>query len=115
MAVTVQQIDVWRKAPSETQTLEFKEAKNQYDTYKLFSYCVAIANEGGGFMILGIKNKLPREVVATTAFPDLMKGTYRAYFFDLPTFSSNLIIAALGVRFLFNSHLSTTHCFLIHR
>ena len=57
MAVTIQQIDVWRTAPSETQTLEFKEAKNQYDTHKLFSYCVAIANEGGGFMLLGIKNK----------------------------------------------------------
>jgi ATP-dependent DNA helicase RecG len=79
VAVTIQQIDVWRTAPSETQTLEFKEAKNQYDTHKLFSYCVAIANEGGGFMLLGIKNKPPREVVATTAFPDPIAITTRIF------------------------------------
>jgi ATP-dependent DNA helicase RecG len=70
MAVTVQQVDFWRAAPSESPTLEFKEARNQYDSDKLFGYCVAIANEGGGHLIFGVKNKPPREVVGTTAFPD---------------------------------------------
>jgi len=69
MSITPEQVDIWRAAPTETQTLEFKEAKSQYDSDKLFGYCVAIANEGGGHMILGIKNKLPREIVGTTAFP----------------------------------------------
>jgi ATP-dependent DNA helicase RecG len=68
MPVTPEQVDIWRASPSETQNLEFKEAKNQYDTDKLFSYCVAIANEGGGHLILGVSNKPPREVVGTKAF-----------------------------------------------
>lgn len=29
--ITAQQIDMWRQVPSETQQLEFKEAKNQID------------------------------------------------------------------------------------
>ncbi len=70
MAVTPEQVNIWRASPSETQTLEFKEAKNQYDTDKLFSYCVAIANEGGGHLVLGVSNRMPREVVGTKAFLD---------------------------------------------
>jgi predicted HTH transcriptional regulator len=50
--------------------LEFKEAKNQYDNEKLFEYCVALANEGGGKMLLGVSNVLPRNVVGTKAFND---------------------------------------------
>jgi ATP-dependent DNA helicase RecG len=68
MPVTPEQVDIWRASPSETQNLEFKEAKNQYDTDKLFSYCVAIANEGGGHLVLGVSNRPPREVVGTKAF-----------------------------------------------
>ena len=70
--ITVEQINLWRQLPSETQNLEFKEAKTQYDTKKLSRYCVAIANEGGGHLILGVKDKLPREVVGTQAFPDVV-------------------------------------------
>ncbi|MBZ5491211.1 MAG: putative DNA binding domain-containing protein [Acidobacteriia bacterium] len=70
MAITVEQVDEWRACESETQVLEFKEAKNQYDSEKLFSYCIAIANEGGGHLLLGIKNKAPREVVGTAAVND---------------------------------------------
>jgi predicted HTH transcriptional regulator len=55
---------------SETPNLEFKEAKTQYDNEKLFEYCVAIANEGGGFLLLGVSNVPPRPVVGTTAFFD---------------------------------------------
>jgi len=67
---TPAQIDLWRSAPSEHQRLEFKEAKNQLDSQKLFRYCVAIANEGGGQLVLGIKNAHPRDVVGTSAFQD---------------------------------------------
>jgi ATP-dependent DNA helicase RecG len=70
MSASPEQVDVWRASPSETQTLEFKEAKNQYDGDKLFAYCIAIANEGSGNMVLGVKNKPPREVVGTTAYPN---------------------------------------------
>jgi len=47
---TPEQIDLWRKAPSEHQRLEFKEAKTQFDTRRLHEYCVALANEGGGYI-----------------------------------------------------------------
>lgn len=72
MTTTPQQIDLWRTVPSETQNLEFKEAKNQFDSKKLFKYCVALANEGGGYLVLGIADKVPRDVVGTQAFPDLV-------------------------------------------
>lgn len=70
MATTTQQIDLWRSVPSEHQRLEFKEAKKQFDTRKLYEYCVAIANEGGGHLLLGVSDSPPRAVVGTAAFAD---------------------------------------------
>lgn len=68
MTITPEQIDLWRSVRSETQNLEFKEAKNQFDSKKLYRYCVALANEGGGYLVLGIADKPPREVVGSQAF-----------------------------------------------
>ena len=51
MSTTPEQIDIWRQSPSEYQRLEFKEAKTQFDNQKLYEYCVALANEGGGRLI----------------------------------------------------------------
>jgi predicted HTH transcriptional regulator len=73
MLITPEQVDLWRTAPSETQALEFKEAKHQYDTGKLLGYCVAIANERGGHLILGVRNSPPRDVVGTNAFQNPVK------------------------------------------
>ena len=73
MSTTPQQIDLWRSANSEHQQLEFKEAKNQYDNTKLYKYCVALANEGGGQLLLGIADKPPRPVVGTAAFNNPVK------------------------------------------
>jgi predicted HTH transcriptional regulator len=70
MMTTPEQIDLWRKLPSETQRLEFKEAKAQFDQRKLCEYCVALANEGGGHLLLGIRDQMPRQVVGTAAFSD---------------------------------------------
>jgi len=70
MATTIQQIDAWRAVRSEHQRLEFKEAKTQYDNRKLYKYCVALANEGGGHLLLGIEDQPPRRVVGTAAFND---------------------------------------------
>jgi ATP-dependent DNA helicase RecG len=70
MSTTVEQIDAWRSMNSEFQNLEFKEAKAQYDNRKLFKYCVAIANEGGGHLLLGIEDTPPRKIVGTAAFND---------------------------------------------
>lgn len=70
MATTSQQIDLWRSATSEHQRLEFKEAKSQFDNRKLYEYCVALANEGGGHLLLGVADRPPRAVVGTAAFRD---------------------------------------------
>lgn len=67
-ATSPQQIDTWLSSPSEHQRLEFKEAKNQFDNTKLYRYCVAIANEGGGHLLLGVGDALPRKVVGSNAF-----------------------------------------------
>lgn len=66
------QVDEWLNAPSEHQQVEFKEAKEQFDTKRLYKYCVAIANEGGGHLVLGVTDKRPRSVVGTKAFNDLI-------------------------------------------
>lgn len=70
--ITPAQIDLWRGVHSETQVLEFKEAKASFDRQKLAEYCVAIANEGGGHLLLGIADKPPRPVVGSRAFPNLV-------------------------------------------
>ncbi len=73
MTTTPEQVDLWLVSNSEHQRLEFKEAKTQYDNEKLFKYCVALANEGGGFLVLGVTDKKPRRVVGSQAFNDPIK------------------------------------------
>ena len=63
------QLEQWLLEP-EGQRLEFKEAKQRYDFEKLLKYCVALANEGGGTMVLGVTDKRPRRIVGTQAFED---------------------------------------------
>jgi predicted HTH transcriptional regulator len=65
---TPEQIDLWRQSATEDQRLEFKEAKTQFDNRKLYECCVALANEGGGHLVLGVSDKPPRPVVGTQAF-----------------------------------------------
>lgn len=67
MGTTREQIDLWRAERSEHQNLEFKEAKNQFSQEKLNKYCVALANEGGGVLLLGVADKPPRQVVGSAA------------------------------------------------
>ena len=52
----------------EGEHLEFKEAREKYDEVKLARYCCALANEGGGTFVLGVKDSRPREVVGTSAY-----------------------------------------------
>lgn len=66
--VTLETLEKWLTEPIEDENLEFKEAKNQFDTTKLMRYVVAIANERGGYLVLGITDKRPRQVVNSQAF-----------------------------------------------
>lgn len=58
-------------ARREDEHLEFKEAKNHFDFEKLVKYCAALANEGGGRIVLGVTDKIPRHVVGTHEFASL--------------------------------------------
>ncbi|MDY0000017.1 MAG: ATP-binding protein [Polyangia bacterium] len=58
----------------EGEQLEFKEAKQQLDPDELTRYLCALANEGGGRIILGVTDKLPRRVVGSLAFTDLERA-----------------------------------------
>lgn len=68
------QIDRWRAEPSEHAKLEFKEAKKSFSLDKLYEYCVALANEGGGHLVLGVADKPPRQVVGSEAFANPVKA-----------------------------------------
>lgn len=69
MATSPQQFYELLNSPEGTH-LEFKSARQQYDFDKLVDYCVALANEGGGKIILGVTDKRPRDVVGTRAFDE---------------------------------------------
>jgi len=55
------------KAP-EGETVQFKEAKNRFDSNEAARICSALANCGGGQFVLGITDKRPRKVVGSNAF-----------------------------------------------
>ena len=67
--ITLETLEKWLNAPAETENLEFKEARQHFSKVDLLKYCVALANEGGGYLVFGITNKPPRQVVGSQAFP----------------------------------------------
>ncbi len=70
--MTIEQIENLISS-KENEHCEFKEAKDQFDATKLTQYCTALANEGGGRLILGVTDKRPRKIVGTYAFPNISK------------------------------------------
>jgi ATP-dependent DNA helicase RecG len=66
---TPEQIAQWLGEP-EAERLEFKEARNNFHFEKLVDYCVALANEGGGKILLGVTDERPRRVIGSNAFPE---------------------------------------------
>jgi len=60
-------LDEWIHS-TEGAHFEFKEAKSRFSFEKLAKYCCALANEGGGKVILGVTDRRPRQVVGTSAF-----------------------------------------------
>lgn len=72
-ATTLAELAAMMVRPSEDNWLEFKKAENSFDKTKLFKRCVAIANEGGGKILFGITDKIPRQVVGSQAFQNRAK------------------------------------------
>lgn len=79
MQVTAADIDHWITAPTEHEHLEFKEARASFSADKVCEYAVALANEGGGYLVLGVTDALPRRVVGTGAFPQLSAIVEKVY------------------------------------
>lgn len=55
---------------AEGSRLECKEARRSYDFGKLAKYVSALANGGGGTILLGVTDRRPRIVVGTAAFQE---------------------------------------------
>ncbi len=53
--------------------LEFKEASNSFSADEALQYLCALANERGGYLILGVTDKRPRRIVGSQAFRDIDK------------------------------------------
>jgi ATP-dependent DNA helicase RecG len=66
---TPAEIARWLAEP-EGERLEFKSARTSFSFDNLADYCVALANEGGGRIILGVGDRRPREVLGTQAFAE---------------------------------------------
>lgn len=56
-------------AAQEGEQVQFKEAKRRFDFEEAAKICCALANCGGGMLVLGITDKRPRQVVGSEAFP----------------------------------------------
>lgn len=88
------ELDKLLAAKKENENLEFKEAsgqmsilgKDEKKTNKksVYGYCVAIGNEGGGKLVLGVTNKIDskigtRRIVGTNAIMNLQKTEEEIY------------------------------------
>ena len=73
MSTLSEKLPLWLSEADESAHLEFKAAREQFDQTKLMRYCVALANEGGGWLVLGISDKKPRDILGTNAFQDLQE------------------------------------------
>lgn len=97
MSTTVEQLLSLLK-DAEDEHLEFKEAKEQFDFEKLVKYCVALANEGGGRIVLGVTDKTPRHIVGTRASDSLDRTRGRADRAAPPTCRGRRADVARGAR-----------------
>jgi len=65
--ISLETIERWIEG-KEDEHCEFKEAKYGFDKTALTEYCIALANEGGGYLILGVTNEKPRIVIGSQAY-----------------------------------------------
>ena len=70
--VDLSTLEGWLTA-REDERLEFKAARDSYSPDKLTRYMVALANEGGGHLVLGVTDTLPRAVCGTQAYRDYQR------------------------------------------
>jgi len=70
--MNIEEFKILLNADKENEHLEFKEAKSAFSfdsgRHSICGYCVALANERGGKLILGVREGMPRIAVGTRAF-----------------------------------------------
>lgn len=71
MQIDLNTLEGWLTA-REDERLEFKAARDSYSLNKLTKYMVALANEGGGHLVMGVTDGVPRQVCGTQAYRDYM-------------------------------------------
>lgn len=75
--LTFEKFKLLLSVDSESTHLEFKKAENSFNfdgsKKSVCGYAVALANEGGGRLILGVTDKKPRKICGTAAFPNTSK------------------------------------------
>jgi len=76
--ITLETVYNWLNS-KEDEHVEFKEAKNQIHSVDVFEYCVALANEGGGHLVLGISPIIPRKPVGSRALMDTTEWKLKLY------------------------------------
>jgi ATP-dependent DNA helicase RecG len=90
--MTQKELDKILAVKSENEHIEFKEAKEKFSILggkdknrkSLYGYCVAIGNEGGGKIILGVKDKTntetgKRDIVGTKSFNNITQVKSQIY------------------------------------
>jgi len=55
---------------NEDEHIEFKKAESTFDFDKLVAYSIALANERGGMIVLGVTDEKPRQIIGTSAYLD---------------------------------------------
>jgi ATP-dependent DNA helicase RecG len=58
---------------NENEHIEFKAARDSYSKNDVADYTIALANERGGYLILGVTDKKPHKIVGSSAFPEQEK------------------------------------------
>jgi ATP-dependent DNA helicase RecG len=66
----IEQLEAWM-AGTEDEHIEFKTAERSFSFDDTVDYCIALANERGGKVVLGVTNKRPRRVLGSQAFLDI--------------------------------------------
>lgn len=105
MTTTPAELQRWMSTPKENEHLEFKEAKTTYDPVKAMRYCIALANEGGGKLVLGVTDKLPRQVVGSHAFKNT--GDFQSQILNKLGFRVDIEEFCSGIEYCFESRWPT--------
>lgn len=103
--VTLDTLRSWLMSP-EHERLEFKAARQTFNPRDVHRYLVALANEGGGHLVLGVTNELPRTVVGTAALQDFALRAHeltrqlglRVSFTELDDGGRRVLVATVGPR-----------------